>query len=208
MTHRWADRAAEYVAAPSGSAAFAVSSTAQWQASVTGLAGNWITFANIPSIATGDTLFYFAYDASGNTEIGLGTYSSSAHTLTRTTILESTNSNAACSFVGNVLVVNTVPAQWFQPTIISAAGTTQGTATPITSRTVFVNGGTGGVILVVPQTTKIINISGAQINVYPNSGAQITDSAGTAYGTNGAAPLGNNFTTTIEPFSATQWYGA
>ena len=201
MTLRWADRVAEYVSAPSGSAAFAIASSGSWQSTVTGLSGGWNTFANVPSIVTNDTLFYFAYDGSGNTEVGIGTYSSSGHTLTRTTILVSSNSNTACSFSGNVTVVNGVPAEYFMPTSIAAAGTTQGTATAIVSRTVFVISGTGGVILTFPQTTKVINVSGAVIDLYPMSGSAI-DSAGT----NNPVSIADGVSVTIEPLTATQLY--
>lgn len=46
--------------------------------------------------ATSDTLPYFIVDASGDWEMGIGTYSST-NTLTRTTVIASTNANAAIS---------------------------------------------------------------------------------------------------------------
>lgn len=47
-------------------------------------------------VANGDTLYYAASDST-NWEVGLGTYSTTGPTLTRTTILSSSNANAAVS---------------------------------------------------------------------------------------------------------------
>lgn len=109
MAIRWADRIAESISAPSGSAAFVVSATGQWQTSVAGLSGGFQTFANIPSLANNDTFQYCAYDGSGNTEIGIGTWVSASHSITRAAKVSS-NSNSACSFTGTVTVYLTVPA--------------------------------------------------------------------------------------------------
>lgn len=109
MAIRWADRVAESISAPSGSAAFVVSATSQWQTSVAGLSGGWQTFAHIPSLANGDTFRYCAYDGSGNTEIGVGTWVSASHSITRAPV-RSSNSDAACSFSGTVTVFLTVDA--------------------------------------------------------------------------------------------------
>lgn len=201
MALRFTDRVAESIAAPSGSAAFVLSATAQWQTSVSGLAGGYQTFANIPSLANNDTVLYSAYDGSGNTEIGMGTWVSASHSLTRTQILSSSNANAACNFTGTVLVFNVVPAEFFMPAIVAAAGTTQGTATILNAKTNLVTSGTGGVVVNILQTTKIVNRAGVTINVYPNSGAAID-----ALGTNAAATLLNGNSATLEPASATQWY--
>ena len=60
------------------------------------------TFASLPGIAVGDTCLYYieAVDANGNAtgayEVGLGTYSA-ANELTRTTVIRSSNANAAVS---------------------------------------------------------------------------------------------------------------
>jgi hypothetical protein len=56
------------------------------------------TLSAMPNIAVGDTFFYAArHRSAAEWETGLGTYSAS-NTLTRTTVYESSNSNAAVSF--------------------------------------------------------------------------------------------------------------
>lgn len=84
----------------SGTGALALS------AAITGM----IRFNAIPGIATNDTVPYsiFSVDGSGNRtsewEYGIGTYSA-ANTLTRTTVLGSSNAGAAVSFSGATLYV-------------------------------------------------------------------------------------------------------
>jgi hypothetical protein len=203
MTLRYADTVAEAVIAPSGSAAFTVSSSSAWGA-VAGLGlGYYLSFAGIPNITTGDTVFYNASDGSGNKETGLGTYSASAHTLTRTQVFSSTNGNSTVlTFSGTVILFCVVPAAYFMPATVAAAGTTQGTASTLSNRINFITSGTGGVIPSFPLTMKLINRSGAGISVYPMLGGQIE-----SYGVNNAAPaLANGADVTLEPISATEWY--
>jgi hypothetical protein len=49
-------------------------------------------------LANNDTCIYCIDDNAGAWEVGLGTYATSGNTLTRTTVLRSSNSNAAVSF--------------------------------------------------------------------------------------------------------------
>ena len=72
-------------------------------ASVTG-------FQSFAVIGNGNTTYYGAFDASGNWEVGVGTYSTTGPTLTRTTILASSNSGSAVTFVGTVNVFVTYPS--------------------------------------------------------------------------------------------------
>jgi hypothetical protein len=73
-------------------------------ASVTG-------FQTFAVIGNGNTTYYSATDASGNWEVGIGTYSTTGPTLTRTTILSSSNSNTAVTFSGTVNVFVTYPSE-------------------------------------------------------------------------------------------------
>lgn len=57
-----------------------------------------------------NTTYYSATDASGNWEVGFGTYSSTGPTLTRTTVYASSNSGSAETFSGTVNVFVTYPA--------------------------------------------------------------------------------------------------
>ena len=72
-------------------------------ASVTG-------FQSFAVIGNGNTTYYSATDAAGNWEVGIGTYSTTGPTLTRNTILSSSNSNTAVTFVGTVNVFVTYPS--------------------------------------------------------------------------------------------------
>lgn len=88
--------------------------------------------------------------------------------------------------------------------VISAAGTTQATATEATMTVVIVNAGTGGVRLPLFKAgtiTTVINTLGTAISVYPNTGAKIE-----ALATNAAFTLGAGARLQFVCASATQWY--
>jgi hypothetical protein len=72
-------------------------------ASVTG-------FQSFTVIGNGNTTYYAATDATGNWEVGLGTYSTTGPTLTRTTVYSSSNTGSAVTFSGAVNVFVTYPA--------------------------------------------------------------------------------------------------
>jgi hypothetical protein len=69
-----------------------------------------------------NTTYYSATDSTGAWEVGLGTYSTSGPTLTRTTILSSSNSGSAVTFSGTVNVFLTYPSS--RVGYISGDGTT------------------------------------------------------------------------------------
>ena len=74
------------------------------------LSGSVTGFQSFAVIGNGNTTYYSATDGSGNWEVGIGTYSTSGPTLTRTTILSSSNSNTAVTFSGAVNVFVTYPS--------------------------------------------------------------------------------------------------
>jgi hypothetical protein len=74
---------------------------------LTGAVAGFQTFAVIGDT---NTTYYSATDGSGNWEVGLGTYSTTGPTLTRTTIYASSNSNNAVTFSGAVNVFVTYPS--------------------------------------------------------------------------------------------------
>jgi hypothetical protein len=74
---------------------------------LTGAAAGFQTFAVIGDT---NTTYYSATDTSGNWEVGLGTYSTSGPTLTRTTIYASSNAGSAETFVDPVSVFVTYPS--------------------------------------------------------------------------------------------------
>jgi len=67
-------------------------------------------FQSFAGIGNGNTTYYAATDVSGNWEAGLGTYSTTGPTLTRTTIFASSNAGSAETFSGIVNVFVTYPA--------------------------------------------------------------------------------------------------
>lgn len=62
-------------------------------------------------VGDGNTTYYSATDTAGNWEVGLGTFSTTGPTLTRTTIYESSNADSAVTFSGTVNVFVTYPAE-------------------------------------------------------------------------------------------------
>jgi len=74
------------------------------------LSGSVTGFQSFAVVGNGNTTYYAATDASGNYEVGIGTYSTTGPTLTRTTILSSSNSNLAVTFVGTCNIFVTYPA--------------------------------------------------------------------------------------------------
>ena len=74
------------------------------------LSGAVTGFQSFSTIGNTNTTYYSAFDTAGNWETGLGTYSTTGPTLTRTTIYQSSNSNAAVTFSGSVNVFVTYPA--------------------------------------------------------------------------------------------------
>jgi hypothetical protein len=74
------------------------------------LSGSVTGYQSFSVVGNGNTTYYGATDASGNWEVGLGTYSTTGPTLTRTTILSSSNSGSAVTFSGTVTVFVTYPS--------------------------------------------------------------------------------------------------
>jgi hypothetical protein len=74
---------------------------------LTGAAAGFQSFAVIGNT---NTTYYSATDTAGNWEVGLGTYSTTGPTLTRTTIYASSNSGSAVTFPGTVTVFVTYPS--------------------------------------------------------------------------------------------------
>jgi len=75
------------------------------------LSGSVTGYQSFAVVGNGNTTYYAATDASGNWEVGIGTYSTTGPTLTRTTILSSSNSGSAVTFSGSVNVFVTYPSE-------------------------------------------------------------------------------------------------
>lgn len=74
------------------------------------LSGSVTGFQSFAVIGNTNTTYYSATDGAGNWEVGIGTYSTTGPTLTRTTILSSSNSGSAATFSGTVTVFVTYPS--------------------------------------------------------------------------------------------------
>ena len=74
---------------------------------LTGAVASFQTFAVIGDT---NTTYYAATDAVGNWEVGLGTYSTTGPTLTRTTVYASSNSGSAVTFSGTCNIFVTYPS--------------------------------------------------------------------------------------------------
>ena len=74
------------------------------------LSGSVTGFQSFAVVGDGNTTYYGAFDASGNWEAGIGTYATAGPTLTRTTILSSSNAGSAVTFSGAVNVFVTYPS--------------------------------------------------------------------------------------------------
>ena len=74
------------------------------------LSGSVTGFQSFAVVGNTNTTYYSAFDASGNWEVGIGTYSTTGPTLTRTTTLSSSNSGSAVTFSGTVNVFVTQPS--------------------------------------------------------------------------------------------------
>jgi hypothetical protein len=85
------------------------SATANTTVSFT-LTGAVTGFQSFAVIGNTNTTYYSATDTTGNWEVGLGTYSTSGPTLTRTTIYASSNTGSAVTFSGTVSVFVTYPS--------------------------------------------------------------------------------------------------
>jgi hypothetical protein len=74
------------------------------------LSGSVTGFQSFTAIGNTNTTYYAAFDATGNWESGLGTYSTTGPTLTRTTVYASSNAGSAATFSGTVNVFVTYPS--------------------------------------------------------------------------------------------------
>ena len=93
------------------------------------LTGSVTGFQSFAGVGNTNTTYYSAFDTSGNWETGLGTYSTTGPILTRTTIYQSSNSNAAVTFVGTVNIFVTYPAG--RNISLDASGNATALGTPV-----------------------------------------------------------------------------
>ena len=171
-------------------------STANTTVSFT-LTGAVTGFQTFAAVGNTNTTYYSATDSSGNWEVGTGTYSTTGPTLTRTTILSSSNSNTAVTLSGTVNVFVTLPsqkagsvtnvAQSFTGGIISVAGS------PITASgtlALTVAGTSGGIPYFGSASTWASSSALTQYGVVIGGGAGAAPTS-TAAGTSTTVLHGN-----------------
>lgn len=173
-------------------------------------------FQSFSVIGNGNTTYYTIVDASAGTwEVGVGTYTASGTTLSRDTVLESSNSGNLVDFgAGTKDVFVTYPAERsvytdsagtaITPATASVLGVTSGGTgqSSLTANNVILGNGTSAVQFVAPGTTgNVLTSNGTTwastalpAQVYP--GAGIAVSTGTAWGTSKASPSGTIVGTT------------
>ena len=107
------------------------------------LSGAMTSYQSFTAIGNGNTTYYGATDGT-NWEVGLGTYSTTGPTLTRTTILSSSNSGSAVTFSGTVTVWCDYPAgkqiSSDYPNALGVVTPAAGTFTTITGQTEVLKG--------------------------------------------------------------------
>ena len=136
------------------------------------LSGSVTGYQSFAVVGNGNTTYYGAIDASGNWEVGLGTYSTSGPTLTRTTILSSSSSNTAVStFSGSVNIFVTYPAE--DAVYLNASGNVSPLGT-ITSgawsaTTIAVASGGTGVTTSASNSANSVVLRDANVNITTNN---------------------------------------
>jgi len=138
-------------------------------------------------VGNGNTTYYSAFDATGNWEVGIGTYSTTGPTLTRTTILSSSNTGSAVTFVGAVTVFITYPSG--KSINLDASGNVNALGT-VTSATL--TNATG-----LPLTTGVTGVlptanGGTNLSSFTSGGAVYATS--TSALTTGTLPVGSGGT--------------
>jgi hypothetical protein len=140
------------------------------------LVGTVTGFQSFSVIGNGNTTYYSAYDGSGNWEVGIGTYSTTGPTLTRTTILSSSNSGSAVTFSGTVNIFVTYPSERAVYEDASLNVTLPGTITLSTSP-FFQNGLSVSSNYTVPASTGALSVGPITVA----SGVSVTVSSGSRW---------------------------
>lgn len=136
------------------------------------LSGSVTGYQSFAAIGNGNTTYYAATDSTGSWEVGIGTYSTSGPTLTRTTIVASSNSGSAVTFSGTVNVFVTYPSEKSVNldangvAVIGTGTALGGTTNPIIAA---VSGSTNYIQQYIFNSTNGTS-SSADLVAYPNNG--------------------------------------
>ena len=136
-------------------------STGTGAISLAGAEPNFRTFSSV--LSDGDTTYYAIIDDTNTAfEVGLGTYASSGNTITRTTVLSSSNSNNAVSFsAGSKDVLLTYPAD--KSAYLDGSNQLVINSTAVTSTAAELNLLDGATANTVVNSKAVIYGSGGQI---------------------------------------------
>lgn len=146
------------------------------------LSGSVTGYQSFAVVGNGNTTYYGSTDTSGNWEVGIGTYATGG-TLTRTTILSSSNSGSAVTFSGTVTVFVTYPSGKsvnldgsgnVSPLGTIASGTWNGSTIPVAYGGTGVTSSSGANSVVLRDANQ--NIS---FNNYTANANVVTAAAGT-----------------------------
>ena len=143
------------------------------------LSGAVSGYQSFSAIGNGNTTYYSATDGT-NWEVGYGTYTSSGTTLSRDTILSSSNSGSAVTFSGTVIVFVDYPSSKQissdYPNALGVVTPAAGTFTTITGQTEVLKG-TGSNLLLQSNTfnttwaTQSASVTGSQSDPFGGSTA-------------------------------------
>lgn len=163
-------------------------------------------------VGNGNTAYYMATDGI-NWEVGLGTYTLSGTTLARTTILESSNANAAVSWSAGTRTISLVSAAAFYS---NAARTDAGqtfTGTQAFSTAIAVSSGGSGAATFAANNVLLGNGTSAFQVVAPSTSGNVLTSNGTTWASTapaaGGQPIPTNSTWAIGTFAwLVNWSGS
>jgi hypothetical protein len=155
------------------------------------LSGTVAGYQAFTAIGNNNTVYYGATDASGNWEAGLGTYSTTGPTLTRTTVYSSSNSGSAVTFSGTVNIFSTYPASRNISLDASGNATALGTVASGTWQGTTVATAYGGTGVTSSSGASSVVLRDANQNVsfnnYTANAVAVTAAAGTTVLTVGSA---------------------
>ena len=147
------------------------------------LSGSVTGFQSFAVVGNGNTTYYSAFDATGNWEVGIGTYSTTGPTLTRTTILASSNSGSAVTFSGTVNVFVTYPSSKSVNLDASGNASALGTVSSGTWQGTTVGVAYGGTGVTASSGANSVMLRDANQNVAVNRLNQSNTSVSAAGGT-------------------------
>jgi len=162
------------------------------------LAGAATGFQSFAAIGNGNTTYYAIVDSTAGTwEVGIGTYTSSGTTLSRTTVLSSSNGGSLVSFAANSKVVFCTYPSEKSVYLDSADVVTQQTFGAITATSAALT--TGTITTSPTNDTDIVNKAYADsiatgINFHPACNYATTADLGTVTYNNGASGVGATLT--------------